>query len=195
MTDDESYTVHAAACPVTPSLAEQIVGLAEHPWDWEIPVAAMRRLGWRENDDLPLEETLVTPEGHLADIEDHFALSFAFFYQVGGVDWGEDFWGTLPGWSSHENAGRDVFDRQVDHAIAVFTEHLGAPERDISSEGGTPAMGRGNWRHAAWRRGSNLLVVGPRHEGLSYSRFEEAVVCVGSVDPMAELPDLREFIG
>lgn len=195
MTDEDPIADHVAACPVTPLLVEQIVGLAELPWDDRaFPEAAVRRLGWREVDDLPLEDTLVTAEGHLAYVWGHFALSFAHFYWVGGEDWGEDLWGTLPGWSSHENAGREVFDAQIDAAIAAFTQRLGPPERDLWYEGGTLAMGPGRWRHAAWRRGSNLLVIGPRHEGLSYFQFEEAVVYIGSVDTTAPLPALHDFI-
>jgi hypothetical protein len=195
MTDEDLIADHVAACPVTPLLVRQIVGLAELPWhDPAFSEAAVRRLGWRESDDLPLEDTLVTTEGHLACLGDHLSLSFAHFYWVGGEEWGEDFWGTLPGWSSHKNAERGVFDAQIDDAIAAFTQRLGPPERDLKSEGGTLAMGPGDWRHAAWRRGGNLLVVGPRHEALSYFQFEEAVVHIASVETTAALPALRDFI-
>ncbi|WAZ26753.1 hypothetical protein STRCI_008384 [Streptomyces cinnabarinus] len=195
MTDEDLIADHVAACPVTPLLMEQIVGLAELPWDDPTVLeAATRRLGWCEGDGLPLEDTLVTAEGHLAYLGDDLALSFAHFYWVGGEDWGEDFWGTLPGWSSHENAGREVFDAQIDAAIAGFTQRLGPPERDLRSEGGTLAMGPGHWRHAAWRRGNNLLVIGPRHEGLSYFQFEEAVIYIGSVETTAPPPALHDFI-
>ncbi|MEU9116430.1 hypothetical protein AB0D04_32945 [Streptomyces sp. NPDC048483] len=196
MTDETPIADHVAACPVTPLLVEQIVGLAELPWDdWTVPEAAMRRLGWREGgDDSPFDDTLVTTEGHLAYLGGYFALSFAHFYWVGSEIWGEDFWGTLPGWSSHENAGREVFDAQIDAAVAGFTQQLGPPERDLRIEGGTLAMGPGDWRHAAWRRGDNLLVIGPRHEGFSYFQFEEAVVYIGPVETTAPLPALHDFI-
>ncbi|WP_405656860.1 hypothetical protein [Streptomyces sp. RK9] len=186
---------HVAVCPVTPLLVEQIVGLAELQWDDRgVLETAMRRLGWCEGDDLPLEDTFVTAEGHLAHLGSHLALSFAHFYWVGGETWGEDFWGTLSGWSSHENAGREVFDAQIDAAVAEFSRRLGPPERDLRSEGGALAMGPGEWRHAAWRRGSNLLVIGPRHEGLSYFQFEEAVVYIGSVEKTAPWPALHDFV-
>ncbi|MFD0416731.1 hypothetical protein [Streptomyces sp. NPDC127108] len=194
-TDQYPITDHIAICPVTPLLVGQIVGLAELQWDDRtVPEAAMRGLGWREGDDLPLEDMLVTAEGHLAHLGGHLALSFAHFYWVGGEDWGEDFWGTLPGWSSHENAGREVFDAQINAAVAQFSQRLGPPEHDLRSEGGTLAMGPGEWRHAAWRRGSNLLVIGPRHEGLSYFQFEEAVVYIGPAKKTAPLPALHDFI-
>ncbi|MFD9882677.1 hypothetical protein ACFWZT_14640 [Streptomyces alboflavus] len=205
MTDEAPITAqdpiaeHVAACPVTPLVVEQIVGLAELPWDDRaVPEAAMRSLGWCEGDDLPLEDTFVTAEGHLAhlgsNLGSHLALSFAHFYWVGGEDWAEDFWGTLSGWSSHENAGREVFDTQIDAAVAGFSERLGPPEHDLRSAGGTLAMGPGEWRHAAWRLGSNLLVIGPRHEGLSYFQFEEAVVYIGPAERTAPLPALHDFI-
>ncbi|MFE0874809.1 hypothetical protein ACFW4X_07970 [Streptomyces smyrnaeus] len=195
MTDEDPIADHVAACPVTPLLVQQIVGLAELPWDDRaVFEAAVGRLGWRESDDLPLEDALITAEGHLAYLGDHLSLSFAHFYWVGGEEWAEDFWGTLPGWSSHENAGREVFDAQIDDAITGFTQRLGPPERDLTTEGGTLAMGPGDWRHAAWRRGSNLLVIGPRHEGLSYFQFEEAVVHIAPIGTTAALPALHDFI-
>lgn len=196
MTDESPIADHVASCPVTPLLVEQIAGLAELRWgdDWAVAEAAVRRLGWSEGDDLPLEDTFVTAEGHLAYLGGHLALSFAHFYWVGGEDWSEDFWGSLPGWSSAENAGREVFDARIDAAVTAFTHRLGPPERDLRSEGGTLAMGPGGWRHAAWRRGGNLLVIGPRHEGLSYFQFEEAVVYIGPVEATAPLPPLHDFI-
>ncbi|MEU8999350.1 hypothetical protein AB0C95_31755 [Streptomyces caniferus] len=198
MTDEDPQDPadHVAACSITPSLVEQIVGLAELPLgDWAVSEAAMRRRGWCEaGDDMPLEDVFVTAEGHLAYLGDTLALSFAHFYWVGGEDWGEDFWGTLPGWSSHADAGREVFDTYIDAAVAAFTQRLGPTERDITTEGGTRAMGDGDWRHAAWRCGNNLLVIGPRHESLSYFQFEEAVVYIGPIERAAPLPALHDFI-
>ncbi|MDF4252087.1 hypothetical protein [Streptomyces sp. WMMB303] len=195
MTDEDPIAEHVAVCPVTPLLVQQIVGLTELPWDDRAATeAAVRHLGWQENEELPLEDTLVTADGHLACLGDHLSLSFANFYWVGGEEWREDFWGTLPGWSSQANADREVFDAQIDAAIATFTACLGPPERDLRTEGGTLAMGAGDWRHAAWRRGSTLLVIGPRHEGLSYFQFEEAVVHIAAVEPTAALPALHDFV-
>ncbi|QZY13987.1 hypothetical protein [Streptomyces decoyicus] len=198
MTDEEPQDPadHVAACPITPRLVEQIVGLAGLPLgDWAVSEAAMRRLGWCEaGDDLPWEDTFVTAEGHLAHLGDALALSFAHFYWVDGDAWGEDLWGTLPGWSSQADAGREVFDAHIDAAVAAFTQRLGPPEHDVTAEGGTLAMGEGDWRHAAWRCGDNLLVIGPRHEGLSYFQFEEAVVYIGPIEAAAPLPALHDFV-
>ncbi|MEV0112800.1 hypothetical protein AB0H77_06025 [Streptomyces sp. NPDC050844] len=187
---------HVAGCSITPRLVEQIIGLAEVPLgDWAVSEAAMRGLGWCEvGDDLPWEDTFVTAEGHLAHLGDSLALSFAHFYSVDDEVWGEDLWGALPGWSSQANAGREVFDAYIDAAVAAFTRRLGPPEQDITVEGGTLAMGYGDWRHAAWRCGENLLVVGPRHEGISYFQFEEAVVYIGSISAAAPLPVLHDFV-
>ncbi|WP_326623085.1 hypothetical protein OG863_39175 [Streptomyces decoyicus] len=198
MTDEEPQdpAFHVAACSITQRLVEQVVGLAGLPLgDWAVSEAAMRRLGWCEaGDDLPWEDTFVTVEGHLAHLGDALALSFAHFYWVDDDAWGEDLWGTLPGWSSHANAGREVFDAHIDAAVAAFTQRLGPPEHDVTAEGGTLAMGDGDWRHTAWRCGDNLLVIGPRHEGLSYFQFEEAVVCIGPIEAAAPLPALRDFV-
>ncbi|MFH8573964.1 hypothetical protein [Streptomyces sp. NPDC017993] len=193
---DEDPADYVAACSITPHLVEQIISLAQLPLgDWAVSDAAMRHLGWCEGgDDLPFEDTLVTAEGHLAYPGDTLALAFAKFYWVDNDAWGEDFWGTLPGWSSHANAGREVFDACIDAAVAAFTQRLGPPERDITAEGGTLAMGDGDWRHAAWRCGENLLVVGPRHEALSYFQFEEAVVYIGPIEAAAPLPALGDFV-
>ncbi|MGW7247283.1 hypothetical protein [Streptomyces decoyicus] len=198
MTDEEPQdpAFHVAACSITQRLVEQVLGLAELPLgDWAVSEAAMRRLGWWEaGDDLPWEDTFVTAEGHLAHLGDALALSFAHFYWVDDDAWGEDLWGTLPGWSSHANAGREVFDAHIDAAVAAFTQRLGPPEHDVTAGGGTLAMGDGDWRHAAWRCGDNLLVIGPRHEGLSYFQFEEAVVYIGPIEAAAPLPALRDFV-
>ncbi|MFG2894983.1 hypothetical protein [Streptomyces sp. NPDC048248] len=195
MTDKDPVD-HVAACSITPPLVEQVVGLAKLPLgDWAVSEAAMRGLGWQEADaDLPLEDAFVTAEGHLVYLGDSLILSFAHFYWVDSEDWCEDFWGTLPGWSSHANAGRAVFNTHIDAAVAAFTQLLGPPEQDITAEGGTLAMGDGDWRHAAWRCGDSLLVIGPRHEGLSYFQFEEAVVCLGPIEAGAPLPALRDFV-
>ncbi|MEV8315041.1 hypothetical protein AB0Q95_12770 [Streptomyces sp. NPDC059900] len=192
----EDSVDHVAACPVTPPLVEQAVALAQLPLgDWAVSEAAMRRLGWREGgDDLPLEDTLVTAEGHLAYLGDTLSLSFAHFYWAGGGDWEEDFWGTLPGWTSQADAGREVFDAHIDAAISAFAQRLGPPKGDITADGGTLAMGEGAWRHAAWRCGDNLLVIGPRHEALSYYQFEEAVICIGRIETAAPLPVLADFV-
>ncbi|MEU6676413.1 alpha/beta hydrolase [Streptomyces sp. NPDC046925] len=192
----EESADHVAVCPITPPLVEQVVALAQLPLgDWAVSEAEMRRLGWCDgDDDLPLEDTLVTAEGHLAYLGDALALSFAHFYWAGGEAWEEDFWGTLPGWTSRVDAGRDIFDTHIDAAIAAFTRRLGPPERDITAHGGTLAMGEGAWRHAAWRCGDNLLVIGPRHEALSYYQFEEAVIYIGPIEKASPLPALADFV-
>ncbi|MFJ6752815.1 MULTISPECIES: hypothetical protein [unclassified Streptomyces] len=195
--DSEDIAEYVAACALTPHLVEQIVGLAELPLgDWAISEAAMRSLGWSEiSDDLPWEDTFVTAEGHLAHLGDSLAVSFAHFYWVDSDAWSEDLWGTLPGWSSQANAARELFDGHIDAAIVAFTHRLGPPERDIiTADGGTLAMGDGAWRHAAWRCGKNLLVIGPRHEPLSYYQFEEAIVYIGPIEANTPLPALCDFV-
>ncbi|MFC6020087.1 hypothetical protein ACFP2T_28315 [Plantactinospora solaniradicis] len=188
----ESYV---AACPIGPELAGQIVELADLPWnDPDITDRAMRGLGWSD-DEVPTDEArFVTATGHAVYGDSCFYMPFVHSYFVGGELWSDDFWGALPGWSSQRGAGREEFGAHVDAAVDRFAERLGPPECDVRTEGTRIAIGRYSWRYAAWRRGGNILVVGPALDGFSYGQDEEAVVYVGGFTEDAVFPDADGFL-
>ncbi|GIG87542.1 hypothetical protein [Plantactinospora endophytica] len=196
---DEDGTIvessYVAGCAIDPELAGQIVGLAELPWDDPGTVdRALRDLGWSD-DDVPVDEArFVTAAGHVGYGDDCLYLPFAHSYSVGGELWPEDFWGSLPGWSSQRGAGREEFDAHLDAAVDRFAERLGPPECDVRTEGRRQGIGRYSWRYAAWRRGGNILVVGPALDGFSYGQDEEAVVYLGGFAPDAPFPAAADFL-
>ncbi|MGI8332157.1 hypothetical protein ACRYCC_19495 [Actinomadura scrupuli] len=193
--EDDDIRSYVAACPVTPRLAEQIAGLAELPWDdHEVTGQAMRRLGWDNDPETVLDEVrFVTDRGHLVYGDFCFAMPFSYSYTVGGELMEEDFWGSLPGWSSRRDAGTEEFDAHLTAAVDRFAEHLGPPHHDVRKEGRTVSTGRYSWRYAAWRRGGNLLVVGQDLDPFSYSQFEESLVYIGALAEDAPFPEAAEF--
>ncbi|MFC3500157.1 hypothetical protein ACFOOK_04135 [Micromonospora krabiensis] len=82
----------------------------------------------------------------------------------------------------------------VDGAIARFAELLGPPECDVRAEGRHLAVGRYSWRYAAWRRGGNILVIGPALDAFSYAQDEEAVVYIGEFAEDRPFPDAADFL-
>ncbi|MBC6456662.1 hypothetical protein [Actinomadura sp. HBU206391] len=193
MSDDEDeVTSYVAACPITPELVQQIVGLTELSWDDPKGTGlAMRGLGWR-SDEVPLDPgRFVTGEGHIVYGDGCFAMPFSYSYWVDGEMMQDDFWGLLRGWSSLEDPGPQVFDAHVNAAIDRFAERLGRPEHDVSTE----ARGRYSWRYAAWRRGGNVLVVGQTLDGFSYHQHEQALVYIGALAEDAPFPTAAEFAG
>ncbi|MEU9110348.1 hypothetical protein AB0D04_00805 [Streptomyces sp. NPDC048483] len=190
--EDDDSRDYVAGCPLTPQLVQEIVGLAELDWeDWEAADAAMRRLGWRD-DESPLEASFVTGVGHLVFGGDGcFYMPFAHAYCLGCDFHGtEDFRGDFPGWSSQADAGRDVLDAHVNAAVDRFAERLGPPHRDGSKQKLGNETGEYLWRFAAWRIGGNLLVVGQGLDALSYYQDEHALVCMGPLSPDAPIPDI-----
>ncbi|MDT0454517.1 hypothetical protein RM550_02040 [Streptomyces sp. DSM 41527] len=90
----------------------------------------------------------------------------------------------------------DPDDIAVHVAACPFTPRL------VEQIAGLAELPLGDWAvsEAAMRRlgwceaGDDLLVIGPRHEGLSYFQFEEAVVCTGPLAAAAPLPALCDFV-
>jgi hypothetical protein len=194
--EDDGINRYVAACPITPELAQQIVGLAELSWD--DPGATdpvMRGLGWRA-DEVPVDcGHFVTGQGHTVYGDACFAMPFSYYYLVGGEVMEDDFWGSLRGWSSQKDARREEFDAHVNAAVDRFAELLGPPDHDVRAEGGTVSTGPYSWRYAAWRRGRNVLVVGQSLDGFSYSQDEEALVYIGALAEDAPFPEPSEFAG
>ncbi|GAB3944023.1 hypothetical protein GCM10027614_33530 [Micromonospora vulcania] len=154
----------------------------------------MRGLGWSD-EEVPTDEArFATPAGHAVYGDDCFYLPFVHSYEVGGELWSDDFWGSLPGWSSQQGAGREEFEAHVDAAIDRFAERLGPPECDVRTEGRHLAIGRYSWRYAAWRRGGNILVIGPALDGYSYAQDEEAVVFIGEFAKDRPFSDAADFL-
>jgi hypothetical protein len=153
----------------------------------------MRDLGWQDEDIPTGDGRFVTDLGHVVHGDTCFYMPFSQSYWVGGEVWGSDAWGSLPGWSSQKDAGREEFDAHVNAAVDRFAERLGPPECDVRTEGSTVSTGPYSWRFAAWRRGGNVLVIGQTLEGFSYSQFEEAVVYIGALAAEAPFPKATEF--
>lgn len=191
-TDIESCV---AECPIDAELAGQVIGLADLPWDDPAATGrAMRGLGW-STDGVPTDEArFVTAAGHAVYTDYGLYLPFVHYYLVGGELWPEDFWGSQPGWSSQLGAGREDFEASIDAAIDRFAERLGPPECDVRTEGRYLAIGRYSWRYAAWRRGGNILVVGPALDGYSYGQDEEAVVYLGEFAQDRPFPEAADFL-
>lgn len=192
--EEDEIHEYVAACPITPALVEQIVELAElGPDDPACIHQAMRDAGW-DDEEVPLDDAyFVTGEGHPVFGYGCFAMPFSYSYCVGGELMTDDFWGSLPGWSSARDAGRTEFDAHVSAAVDRFAERLGPPDHDVTTEGSAVSTGAYVWRYAAWRRGGNLLVIGQGFDGFSYSQFEHALVYIGPLAEDAPLPDASKF--
>ncbi|MFI6760039.1 hypothetical protein ACIBF5_12965 [Micromonospora sp. NPDC050417] len=121
-------------------------------------------------------------------------MPFAHSYLVGGELSPDDFWGSLPGWSSERGAGREEFGEHVNAVVDRFAERLGPPECDVRTDGEHLSIGRYSWRYAAWRRGRHILVVGPALDAFSYAQDEEAVVYIGEFAENAPFPDAADFL-
>jgi hypothetical protein len=191
MPDDEDEVMsYVAACPITPELVQQIVDLTELSWDDPKGTGlVMRALGWR-SDEVPLDPgRFVTGEGHIVYGADCFAMPFSYCYWVDGEMMQDDFWGSLRGWSSQEDAGQEEFDAHLNAAVDRFAERLGPPEHDVT----TKAAGRHSWRYATWRRGGNVLVVGQSLDGFSYHQHEQALVYIGALAEDAPFPPASAF--
>ncbi|MFK3978998.1 hypothetical protein ACI2K4_01335 [Micromonospora sp. NPDC050397] len=192
--DEPEIESYVADCPVGPELVGQIVELAALPWD-EPGVAdrAVRDLGWSTR--VPIDgASFVTAAGHAVYTGSGLYMPFVHSYDVGGELSSEDFWGTLPGWTSRRGAGRAEFGAHVDAVIDQFAGRLGAPEWDVRAEGRRISLGSYSWRYAAWRRGSNVLVIGPALDSYSYSQDEEAVVYIGRLAEEAPFPAAAELL-
>jgi hypothetical protein len=186
--DDYAVIDTVASCPITPSLVDQIVALADLPIDDEKAAKkAIKGFGW-STKGLEVDEALFrTNEGHLVYGSDTYFMPFAYIYAVGTEIMEDDFWGELPGWSSRSAAGPDEFHAVRDAAVAVFAERLGPPEVDVRTDGAA------KWRFAAWRRGGNAIVVGQDLDAFSYSQIEECVVHIGEHPADAPFPEAAEF--
>ncbi|SCF14352.1 hypothetical protein GA0070607_6071 [Micromonospora coriariae] len=192
--DETVIESHVAWCPVDPELAGHIIGLADLQWnDRALTDRAMRGLGWSD-DDVPTDEArLVTTAGHAVYGDHCLYLPFAHSYDVGGELWPDDFWGSLPGWSSRP-AGREEFKAHIDAAIERFAEQLGPPDCDVRTEGRHLTIGRYSRRYAAWRRDGNILVIGVALDGYSYAQDEEAVIYIGEFATDRPFPDAAGFL-
>ncbi|MEV1317445.1 hypothetical protein AB0J14_15335 [Micromonospora arborensis] len=192
--DETVIENYVAECPIDAELADQLIGLADLPWnDPDATSRAMRALGWTA-DGAPTDETrFVTAAGHAIYGDYCLYMPFVHYYTVGGELWPDDFWGSQPGWSSQRDAGRQDFEACVDAAIDRFAERLGLPEWDVRTEGRNISIGGYSWRYAAWRRAGNILVVGPTLDGYSYSQDEEAVVYIGQYAEDLPFPDAADF--
>lgn len=192
--DEPEIESYVADCPIGPELADQIVGLADLPWNEPgVTDRAVRGLGWSTR--VPIDgATFVTAAGHAVYTGFSFYMPFAHSYDVGGELSPEDFWGSLPGWTSQRGAGRDEFAAQAATAVDRFAERLGTPECDVRTEGTRIAIGSYSWRYAAWRRGGNILVVGPALDGYSYGQDEEAVVYIGELAEDVPFPAAADFL-
>jgi len=189
--DDELCIDTVASCPITPELVDQLATLADlFLGDEEAAEAAMAGFGW---SDLGLEvdeARFRTNEGHLVYGTDTFFMPFAYIYAVGSEVMVEDFWGELPGWSSVKDHTR--FKAVRDEAVAVFTQRLGPPEVDVTTDGADQK------RYAAWRRGGAAIVIGEDMDSFSYSQIEECVVYIGEHPADAPFPEaakLEDFLG
>ncbi|GAA3247908.1 hypothetical protein ACFO1B_39010 [Dactylosporangium siamense] len=193
--DETVIESYVAGCPIGPELAGQLIELADLPWDDpDVTDRAMRHLGWSD-EDIPIDDArFVTTTGHVVHGDRCLYLPFAHSYRVGGELWPDDFWGSLPGWTSQRGAGREEFAAHVDVAIDRLAERLGAPQCDARTEGTRISIGRYSWRYAAWRRGGNIIVVGPALDGFSYCQDEEAVVYLGGFPENAPFPDAADFL-
>lgn len=177
---DDELVAYVACCPITPAVAERLVAVARLPLDDPDELdARLLALGFAD-DDLELDDALArTPEGHHVFADDHLWMPFAYSYYVGGDLNPEDFWGTLPGWSSQADAGQEAVEAVIEAAVQAFTKVLGTPPSvDVRQDD----KGR---RYAAWSIDGTRLAVAQALEPFSYMQDDHAVVYIGQPDAPA----------
>ncbi|MEO3826306.1 hypothetical protein [Actinomadura sp. B10D3] len=198
MTDDEiDLRDYVAVCPVTEGQVRQIIGLADMSWDDpEATDAAMLSLGWSEPDDtVQLSEVQrVTDQGQFVFGEDGFFMPFAYFYTVGGEASPDDPFASFPGWSLRRDVARGDFEAVINNAVELFTASIGLPDHTVALRGSSSmTLGPITWRHAAWRRDKNVLIVGPKSDAMSYHQFEEGAVHIIPLAVDAPFPEGDEL--
>ncbi|ACU74705.1 hypothetical protein Caci_5847 [Catenulispora acidiphila DSM 44928] len=182
--DEDEPIAHVATCPVTPAVADRLLAVARLAIadleEWETPLLDLGFL----DDDLEVDDALArTPEGHLVYAEDFLSMPFAYSYYVGGELNPEDFWGTLPGWSSRTHVGQTALDALIEAAVHAFTAAVGAaPTVDVKG-----AKGR---RYIAWSVGKDntQLAVAQAPEPFSYSQDDHVAVFIGDITPELIIP-------
>ncbi|MFD0631763.1 hypothetical protein ACFQ9X_09120 [Catenulispora yoronensis] len=185
--DDEDLLLsYLAQCPITDATAATLAAAAQIDLT-KVDEAdrALVGLGFLK-DGIEVDGAWYRlPEGHLVYGDYTVAVPFAYSYGLGGELNPEDYWGTLPGWSSAEEEP-DQFRSLIEDAVQAFTRALGAPpERD-----GRTRQPFAN-RIAAWRVGGNVLIVSEGKEPYSYWQDDQALVIITAApgDPGDPLPE------
>jgi hypothetical protein len=176
-----------ALCPVTPELADRLIGLAALDLTDDAAVAYLLAHGWRDHAeavtgpeyeqayDAPDDANFVSQLGHFTycDGDGSFLMPFSQLYWINNEVLRDDLWAMLPGWTSQVGAWRDEYDAQAEAVVQLFTERLGPPRYDIRQP-------KYHGRDVSWCLDTNVLMVTQTTEPYSYHQFEHAAVYIGS---------------